>query len=171
VHVGVAAGGPVEAFALGTRLTRLTRELAARDPDRAMTAAARAVADWSGGTRLGDALREFNERFGVRGSARGAVVVVLSDGLDRGDPGDVAAQMARLARVAHRIIWANPLKATPGYQPLARGMQAALPLVDEFVPAHSVHALADLGRLVSRAASGRVAVTVPAAVTGRPFGD
>ena len=119
---------PVEAFALGTRLTRITRELSSRDPDDALAAVARAVADWAGGTRLGDGLRAFNDPWGVRGMARGAVVVILSDGWDRGDPEVLAEQMARLERVAHRIVWVNPLKATPGYAPLAHGMAAALPV-------------------------------------------
>src|ERR1700730_10036556 len=99
--VGRPRGG---AFALGTRLTRVTRELSSRDPDAAIAAAARRVVDWSGGTRLGEALREFNDRWGVRGMARGAIVVILSDGWDRGDPDLLAEQMARLGRVAYRIV-------------------------------------------------------------------
>lgn len=144
LHVGVAGRGRVEAFALGTRLTRLTRELSSRDPDVALAAAAARVTDWSGGTRLGEGLRAFNERWGVRGMARGSVVVILSDGWDRGDPELLAEEMARLARVAHRIVWVNPLKATPEYAPLARGMAAALPYVDDFVEGHSLHALEEL---------------------------
>jgi len=134
----------VEVFALGTRLSRLTRQLSSRDPDTALAAAARAVADWSGGTRLGEGLRTFNDRWGVRGMARGAVVVILSDGWDRGDPADLAEQMGRLHRVAHRVVWVNPLKAAPGYAPLARGMAAALPFVDAFVEGHSLAALEQL---------------------------
>ena len=148
-HVAVAARARVEAFTLGTRLTRLTRELATRDPDRALARAAAAVPDWSGGTRLGEALRRFNDEWGVRGIARGAVVVILSDGWDRGEPEELAEQMARLRRVAHRIVWVNPLKASPGYQPLARGMAAALPFVDEFVEGHSLDSLEELARLVA----------------------
>jgi uncharacterized protein len=147
----VAAAGrrtPVEAFTLGTRLTRVTKELSDRDPDAALARAAAAVEDWSGGTRLGDSLRRFNDEWGVRGMARGAVVVVLSDGWDRGDPVELGDEMARLARVAHRVVWVNPLKASPGYQPLARGMAAALPHVDEFVEGHSLDALEDLARIV-----------------------
>ena len=105
----------VEAFALGTRLTRITRELSWRDPDAAIADAAQAVADWSGGTRLGDGLRRVQRRVGRAGMARGAVVVILSDGWDRGDPEQLAEQMARLHRVAHRVVWVNPLKAAPGY--------------------------------------------------------
>ena len=119
VQATVAGRRRVEAFALGTRLTRVTRELGSRDPDVALGKAAERVVDWSGGTRLGDGLRHFNEQWGVRGMARGAVVVILSDGWDRGDPDDLAEAMQRLHRVAHRIVWVNPLKVTPGYAPLA----------------------------------------------------
>jgi len=151
LHAAVVGrgAGRVEAFALGTRLTRITRELAWRDPDGAMARAGHAVSDWSGGTRLGDGLRVFNDRWGVRGLARGAVVVILSDGWDRGDPEQLAAEMARLRRVAHRIVWVNPLKATPGYAPLARGMAAALPYVDQFVEGHSLAALEHVAAVVA----------------------
>jgi uncharacterized protein len=148
LHVEVAGRPRVEAFTIGTRLTRVTRALSAHDPDAAMAAAGRAVPDWSGGTRLGDAVAEFNDRWGVRGLARGAVVVVLSDGWDRGDPAVLGSEMARLARVAHRVIWVNPLKASPGYAPLVRGMVAALPYVDDFVEGHSVESLESLARLL-----------------------
>ncbi len=150
VQASVAGRGRVEAFTIGTRLTRLTRELSSRDPDAALAAAARRVDDWSGGTRLGESLRAFNDRWGARGMARGAVVVVLSDGWDRGDPDVLAAEMARLRRVAHRIVWVNPLKATPEYAPLARGMAAALPYVDEFITGHSLEALDELAAVVAR---------------------
>ncbi len=148
LHVEVAGRRRVEAFTIGTRLTRVTRALSAHDPDAALAAAGRAVPDWSGGTRLGDALREFNDRWGVRGLARGAVVVLLSDGWDRGDPAVLGSEMARLARVAYRVVWVNPLKASPGYEPLVRGMAAALPYVDDFVEGHSVASLESLGRLL-----------------------
>ena len=141
LHVAVAGRQRVEAFAVGTRLTRITRELSSRDADAALAAAARAVADWSGGTRLGEGLRRFNDGWGIRGMARGAVVVVLSDGWDRGDPAVLTEELARLRRVAHRIVWVNPLKASPGYAPLARGMAAALPFVDDFVEGHSLASL------------------------------
>lgn len=150
LHVAVAGRQQVEAFALGTRLTRITRELSSRDPDRALADAARAVADWSGGTRLGDGVRRFNDEWGVRGMARGAVVVILSDGWDRGDPDVLADELRRLRRVAHRVVWVNPLKATPGYAPLARGMAAALPHVDEFVDGHSLASLEALAEVVRR---------------------
>jgi uncharacterized protein with von Willebrand factor type A (vWA) domain len=157
LHAAITArgAGRVEAFALGTRLTRITRELSWRDPDAALADAARAVVDWSGGTRLGEGLRAFNDRWGVKGMARGAVVVILSDGWDRGEPEQLAGEMARLRRVAHRIVWVNPLKAHPGYAPLARGMAAALPYVDDFVEGHSLASLERLAAVVGGRARGR----------------
>lgn len=149
-HVAVASGMKVEAFTIGTRLTRVTRELTERDPDAAISKASEAVGDWSGGTRLGETLSEFNSAWGVRGMARGAVVVICSDGWDRGDPEVLGSEMARLARVAYRIVWVNPLKATPGYAPLARGMAAALPSVDEFVEGHSLASLESLSEVIGR---------------------
>lgn len=148
-HAAVVGRGQVEAFTLGTRLTRLTRELSNHDPDAALRHASSSVADWSGGTRLGAGLREFNDRWGTRGTARGAVVVLLSDGWDRGEPDELAREMQRLKRVAHRVVWVNPLKATPDYAPLARGMAAALPYVDAFVEGHSVSALEDLVTVIA----------------------
>jgi len=150
LHAAVVGRTRVEAFALGTRLTRLTRELSSRDADAAIASAARRVVDWSGGTRLGEGLRTFNDEWGLRGMARGAVVVILSDGWDRGDPAQLAEQMGRLQRVAHRVVWVNPLKATPGYAPLAQGMAAALPYVDEFVEGHSLASLETLAEVISR---------------------
>ena len=154
-HAAVLARRHVEVFTLGTRLTRVTRQLRGPDPDAAVAAAAAEVADWSGGTRLGDVLGEFNDRWGVAGLARGAVVVILSDGWDRGDPERLEEEMTRLHRVTHSIVWVNPLKAAPGYQPLARGMAAALPHVDRFVPGHSLAALVDLADLVADDGSPR----------------
>jgi uncharacterized protein with von Willebrand factor type A (vWA) domain len=148
-HAAVVAGGSVETFALGTRLTRLTRELTIHDPDQALARAAAAVPDWSGGTRLGAALQRFNDQWGVRGMARGAIVVILSDGWDRGEPSELAEQMQRLSLVAHRIVWVNPLKASHGYEPTARGMAAALPFVDDFIEGHSLDSLEQLSRLVA----------------------
>jgi uncharacterized protein with von Willebrand factor type A (vWA) domain len=150
VHAAASGVTRVEVFAFGTRLTRLTRELSTRDPDEALSRVLAAVPDWSGGTRLGESLERFNGTWGVRGMARGAVVVILSDGWDRGDPGQLAEQMGRLARVAHRVVWVNPLKAGDGYAPLAQGMAAALPFVDDFVEGHSLDALDELARVVSR---------------------
>ena len=150
MHAAVAGRRRVEAFAMGTRLTRLTRELSSRDPDQALRSAGVAVADWSGGTRLGDSLRAYNDGWGMRGMSRGAVVVILSDGWERGDPTVIADQMARLSRVAYRVVWVNPLKASPGYAPLARGMAAALPYIDELVDGHNLNALEELVEIVSR---------------------
>jgi uncharacterized protein with von Willebrand factor type A (vWA) domain len=150
VHSAVAGRRRVEAFTFGTRLTRLTKELSTRDPDQALDRAARQVSDWSGGTRLGECLREFNDAWGVRGLARGAIVVILSDGWDRGQPELLSAQMERLHRASFRTIWVNPLKVTPGYAPLAKGMAAALPHVDEFVEGHSIAALDKLCVAISR---------------------
>ena len=149
VHAAVAGRQRVEAFARGTRLTRVTRELSSRDPDKALQAAAARVLDWNGGTRLGDCLERFNDEWGVRGMARQSIVVILSDGWDRGDPALLAEQMQRLHRVAFRTIWVNPLKVTPGYAPLARGMAAALPFVDAFVEGHSVAAMEELAATIS----------------------
>jgi uncharacterized protein with von Willebrand factor type A (vWA) domain len=149
VHAAVAGRQKVEAFTMGTRLTRITRELTSRDPDIALGAAGRRVVDWSGGTRLGADLREFNDQWGVRGLARNSIVVILSDGWDRGDPDELGEQMQRLHRVTHRLIWVNPLKVTPGYAPLARGMAAALPHVDRFVEGHSIAAIEELTRVIS----------------------
>jgi len=148
-HAAVSARSQVEAFALGARLTRLTRELDTRDPDKALQRASDSVADWSGGTRLGEGLRQFNDDWGTKGMARGSIVVILSDGWDRGEPEQLAIEMARLSRVAHRIIWVNPLKASDGYAPLARGMAAALPYVDEFIEGHSLASLDRLSSIVS----------------------
>jgi uncharacterized protein with von Willebrand factor type A (vWA) domain len=149
-HSAVAGRRRVEAFAIGTRLTRVTRELSSRDPDAALAAATASVRDWAGGTRLGEGIAEFADAWGVRGTARGAVVVVLSDGWERDDPTVLAAALARLQRVAHRLVWVNPLKASPGYAPLAAGMAAALPYVDEFVEGHSLASLEDLVEVIAR---------------------
>ena len=149
VHAAVVGRRRVEVFTIGTRLTRITRELSSHDPDRAIGAASDAVSDWSGGTRLGDTLGEFNEMWGIRGMARGATVVILSDGWDRGSPEVMAEQMARLHRVTHRLVWVNPLKATPGYQPLAQGMAAALPHVDDFIEGHSLRSLELLAEVLA----------------------
>jgi uncharacterized protein len=147
VQACVAARARVEAFAFGTRLTRITRELAGRDPDRALHRATSASDDWSGGTRIGAALAELNREHGRR-IGRGAVVVVLSDGWDRGDPDELAAEMARLRRCAHRVIWLNPLAADPRYEPLTRGMRAALPHVDRMLPGNSLASLEQLAELM-----------------------
>ena len=147
-HAAVVGRGRVEVFALGTRLTRMTRQLGSFDVDDAVAAAAEAVVDWSGGTRLGDAIATFNDEWGVRGMARGAIVVVLSDGWDRGDPEHMSSEMQRLQRTAHSVIWVNPLKASPGYEPIARGMAAAMPHVDEFLEGHCLDSLTTLAEAI-----------------------
>jgi len=139
---------PTEVFAFGTRLSRITRELRQPDPDVAMAAVASATPDAGSGTRLGGLLKEFLDGWGQRGMARGAVVVILSDGWERGDPELLGEQVARLHRLAHRVVWANPRKAGAGYQPTAGGMAAALPYVDDFVEGHSLGALLRLAEVV-----------------------
>jgi len=146
-----AAPVRTEAFTLGTRLTRITRELRQRDPDRALSAAGRAVPDWSGGTRLGDTVKAFLDRWGQRGVARGAVVVLCSDGWERGDPADLSAQLARLARLAHTVVWVNPHKGKAGFAPVTGGMAAALPHLDALVAGHSFAALEELVKVIAHA--------------------
>lgn len=143
LHACVAARRRVEAFAFGTRLTRITHELSGRDHDRALERAAAAVVDFSGGTRIGEALGELNRVHGRR-LGRGAVVVILSDGWDRGDPQRLAAEMARLRRSAHRLVWLNPLAAHADYEPLTRGMRAAIPHTDRLLPGNSLASLEEL---------------------------
>jgi uncharacterized protein with von Willebrand factor type A (vWA) domain len=128
-------------------LTRITHELRGRDPDAAVARASDAVADWSGGTRIGDALAHLNREY-ARYVGRGAAVVVLSDGWDRGDPILLQMEMERLARCAHSVVWLNPLKASPDYEPLTRGMQAALPHVDHFLAGNSIASLEELAELL-----------------------
>ena len=156
-HAAARRGStPVEVFALGTRLTRLTRELSVRDPDAAMAAVAEAMPDAGGGTRLGVLLKEFLDRWGQRGTARGAVVVVMSDGWERGDVQLLGDQAQRLQRLAHRVVWSNPRKAAPGFAPLAAGMAACLPYVDDFVEGHSLAALERLAMVVRGSVTGTV---------------
>ena len=143
VESGVG-GARAEAFVFATRLTRLTRALRGRDPQVAIDRATAAAADWSGGTRLGAALKAFNDLHGRRGMARGAVVVILSDGWERGDPAVVRREMERLARLAHRIVWVNPRAGAAGFAPLAGGMAAALPYVDSLLSGHNLAALGDV---------------------------
>jgi uncharacterized protein with von Willebrand factor type A (vWA) domain len=143
MHACVAARRRVEAFVFGTRLTRITNELAGRDHDRALDRAAAVVTDFSGGTRIGAALAELNRAHGRR-LGRGAVVVILSDGWDRGEPEQLDAEMARLRRSAYRLVWLNPLAAHPDYEPLARGMQAAVPHTDRLLAGNSLASLEQL---------------------------
>ena len=148
LHAARGSGRGVEAFAFGTRLTRLTTELATRDPDAALAAAAARVLDWSGGTRIGESLKAYNDVWGRRALTRGAIVVVLSDGCERGDPELVATELRRLARQAFAVVWVNPLKAHPDYAPLAGGMAAALPYVDRLLSGHDVASLETLGTVL-----------------------
>lgn len=144
-------GGTVETFTVGTRLTHVTRALRSPAADRAIVAAGDVVPDWSGGTRLGETLRVFLDRWGQRGLARGAVVVVFSDGWERGDADLLGDQMARLQRIAHRVIWVNPHRGKEGYEPLQGGVVAALPHCDDFLAGHSLATFADLTEVIARA--------------------
>jgi uncharacterized protein with von Willebrand factor type A (vWA) domain len=139
----------LEAFVFSTRLTRVTRLLRHRDLDRALESVSKGVHDFSGGTRIGDALADFNRHWARRVLGHGAVVIIVSDGWDRGDPEQLTAELIHLRRSAHRLIWLNPLLGSDGYQPLTRGMAAALPHCDDFLAAHNLKALDDLGRLLA----------------------
>ena len=149
LHAVVGTGRGVEAFAFGTRLSRLTPDLATRDPDAALARCTEAVVDWGGGTRIGASLREFNETWGRRALSRGAIVLIVSDGWEREDPELVGREMAKLARAAYAIVWVNPLKGNPQYQPLAGGMRAALPYVDRFLPGHNLRSLEELAAVLA----------------------
>jgi uncharacterized protein with von Willebrand factor type A (vWA) domain len=160
------AGSASEAFVFATRLTRLTRALASRHPERAIQRAAAAAPDWSSGTRIGDALKAFNDRHGRRGMARGAVVVILSDGWERGEPALVGREMARLARLAHRIVWVNPRVSASAFSVQAGGMVAALPHCDALVSGHSFEALGEVA-----AAIGAATCEPPAPPGARPLAE
>jgi uncharacterized protein with von Willebrand factor type A (vWA) domain len=138
---GAVGGASADVFVFATRLTRVTRALAGPNPEAAIQRAAAAAPDWSGGTRIGEAIRAFNDRYGRRGLARGAVVVVLSDGWERDDPALLAREMERLRRLAHRIVWVNPRAAGRAFAPLSGGMKAALPHCDAVLSGHSLAAL------------------------------
>jgi uncharacterized protein with von Willebrand factor type A (vWA) domain len=154
------AGPRSEAFVFATRLTRLTRALASRHPERAIERAATAAPDWSSGTRIGDALKAFNDRHGRRGMARGAVVVILSDGWERGDPSLVSREMERLSRLAHRIVWVNPRVSASAFSVQAGGMVAALPFCDALVSGHSFEALAEVAEAIGARSWDRPAALV-----------
>ena len=147
----------VEAFVFGTRLTRITRLLARRDIDEAIGEVSKQVLDFSGGTRIGDAVKEFNFCWARRVLGRGAVVLLISDGWDRGEPEMLSREMGRLQRSCHRLIWLNPLLGSPGYQPITRGMQAALPFVDNFLPVHNLASLEQLGEQLANIGETRPA--------------
>ncbi len=148
-YAAMAAGRRVEVFCFGTRLTRVTRVLRTKDPDRAMHEIGRIVSDWEGGTRIGESLKTLLDGWSQRAALRGAVVVLCSDGLERGDPELLRTQMARLRRLAYRVVWANPLKGSPRYEPLARGMAAALPSIDVFLSGHNLESLEALAEALS----------------------
>jgi uncharacterized protein with von Willebrand factor type A (vWA) domain len=164
-----------ESFVFGTRLTRVTRLLRDRDRDRALGRVAQTVTDWAGGTRIGESFREFNLRWARRTLRSSAVVIVVSDGWDRGDPALVATETARLRRQCHRLVWLNPLAGTPGYQPLAAGMRAAYPYIDDFLPAGTVASLERLGEILAgvrttdNRRSGEAAAGVTSPETARPL--
>jgi len=149
LHAAVGSGPGVEAFAFGTRLSRLTPELGTRDPESALEKCTEAVTDWGSGTRIGASLKEFNDLYGKRALSRGAVVVIVSDGWERQDPELVGREMARLARAAYAVVWVNPLKGNPDYQPLAGGMRAALPYVDRFLSGHNLRSLEELAAVLA----------------------
>jgi uncharacterized protein with von Willebrand factor type A (vWA) domain len=148
MHAAVEAGR-VEVFVFGTRLTRLTGALRTRDPEQALGAAAEAVVDWASGTLIGASLKHFNDEWGRRAFSRGAIVVIISDGWERQDPGLVRREMARLARTAYAVVWVNPLKGHVEYEPLSAGMRAALPYVDRFLPGHNLASLEHLAETLS----------------------
>jgi hypothetical protein len=149
LHSLVGSGHGVEAFAFGTRLTRLTGDLATRDPEAALRSATERSVDWGSGTRIGGSLAELNAVYGRRALLRGAVVVIVSDGWERDDPGLIAREMAKLARAAYAVVWVNPLKGSPEYEPLAGGMRAALPFVDRFLPGHNLRSLEELATVLA----------------------
>lgn len=148
-HAAASGGRRVEAFCFGTRLTRITPVLRTRDPDAALAAVAARVVDWEGGTRIGESLKQLLDEWSSRSALRGAVVVLCSDGLERGEPEPLARQMQRLARLAYRLVWVNPLKGSPRYEPLARGMAASLPFVDVFMAGHNLESLESLAEAVA----------------------
>ncbi len=148
--LGRGLNQPVEAFVFSTRLTRITRQLRGRDLERALRAVSQSVPDWSGGTRIGEAVKSFNFEWARRVLGRGAVVLFISDGWDRGDVDLLRREMARLQRSCFRLVWLNPLLGSPDYEPLAGGMRAALPFVDDFLPAHNLASLDDLADHLGR---------------------
>jgi uncharacterized protein len=150
LHAMVRSGRGVEVFAFGTRLTRLTAELRTRDPEQALARAAERVVDWASGTRIGASLKRYNDVWGRRALTRGAVVLIASDGWERQDHELVGREMARLHRAAYAVVWVNPVKGSPEYQPLAAGMRAALPSIDRFVAGHNLASLEALAGLLSR---------------------
>jgi uncharacterized protein len=149
LHAVVGSGRAVEVFAFGTRLVRLTEEFRTRDPEQALSEAAKRVVDWASGTRIGSSLKTFNDVWGRRALTRGAVVAILSDGWERDDATLVGREMERLQRAAYAVVWVNPLKGSPEYQPLAGGMRAALPYVDRFMAGHNLASLEELAGVLA----------------------
>ncbi len=147
-HAARGRLGRLEAFVFSTRLTRITRQLDRRSPSDAIALVAEAVEDWSGGTRIGEALAAFNRLWARRVTSRGPIAVIISDGWDRGDPRVLAEEMARLSRTVHRVVWLNPLASRPGFAPETRGMRAALPHVDDFLAAGRLRDLASVVELL-----------------------
>jgi len=166
-------GQPVESFVFGTRLTRITRHLEHEDVEQALREVSGAVMDWAGGTRIGESLLTFNTKWSRRVLGRGAMVLVISDGWDRGDVDLLRKEMARLQRSSYRLIWLNPLLGSPTYQPLTRGIQAALPYVDDFLPIHNLDSLESLAYALAdvtgRRPVRRQTLHLPAVLEGTPL--
>lgn len=164
----IASGQPIEAFLFATRLTRVTRQLRYRSIDQAVTEVSRAVPDWAGGTRIGEAVKTFNYQW-LRRTLRGqAIVMIISDGWDRGEPELLARETSRLQRSCHRLIWLNPLLGSAGYEPLTQGMQAALPYIDDFLPVHNMNSLQALAEHLSQIGPQRAAVRAYRPATDEP---
>ncbi len=167
IHTVTNGREQVETFVFGTRLTRITRQLARRDVDAAIADVTKVVQDWSGGTRIGESLRTFNFRWARRVLGRGAVVLIISDGWDRGEIAVLSQEMARLQRNCHRLIWLNPLLGQEDYRPVTAGMRAAMPYIDDFLPANNLDSLIALGELLEQVDGGarpaRAAIAEPAA--------
>ncbi|MDX6566810.1 MAG: uncharacterized protein QOE10_2472, partial [Gaiellales bacterium] len=167
LHAAVGSGPGVEVFAFGTTLTRLTGELGGRDPSAALEKCTDAVHDWGSGTRIGASLQQFNQIYGKRALSRGAVVLIVSDGWEREGTELVTREMARLARAAYAVVWVNPLKGDPRYQPLAGGMRAALPYIDRFISGHNVRSLETLAAVLAGIERRHAPATAWPATTAR----
>lgn len=159
----------VEAFVFGTRLTRITRELHGREIDQSLKEVSQAVTDWGGGTRIGESLKTFNFQWGRRVLGRGAVVLLISDGWDRGEPQLLGDELGRLKRSCHRLVWLNPLLGSAQYEPLTRGMQAALPYIDDFLPVHNLASLEELAAHLTGLVDGKRPFRSPFTLTGAAF--
>jgi len=160
-HAMARAGIRMEAFAFGTRLTRITPMLRRRDPDSALREVSEAVGDWSGGTRIGYAFREFNQEWARRVLRTSGIIIVVSDGWDRGDPSLVGTETERLQRNSHLLVWLNPLAGSSGYRPLAQGMAAAFPFIDRFLPCHDLQSLQHVASVLAEQAFAQAPATVP----------